>query len=143
MRQCKRKVKCTLVQALRLCADRTAHRGSTDVALLFLDHSTRRGGGSTSRLCRSLLSGKTRCPLYRRLGGPQGRSGKVRKISPTPELRSPDRPVRSQSLCRLRYPAHMRQYSLVEISGLVDVCYSTGRHIMHAFCLTQLFHMSM
>jgi len=28
--------------------------------------------------------GKTRCPLYRRLGGPQGRSGRVQKISPPP-----------------------------------------------------------
>ena len=26
----------------------------------------------------------TRYPLYRRLGGPQGRSGRVRKISPSP-----------------------------------------------------------
>jgi len=30
--------------------------------------------------------GKTWCPLYRRLGGPQGRSGRVRKISPPPGL---------------------------------------------------------
>ena len=30
------KVKCTLVQALRLCTGRTAHRGSTGIALLFL-----------------------------------------------------------------------------------------------------------
>ena len=36
------KVKCTLVQALRLCTDRTARRGSTGIALLFLDHDTRR-----------------------------------------------------------------------------------------------------
>jgi hypothetical protein len=28
--------------------------------------------------------GKARHPLYRRLGGPQGRSGRVRKISPPP-----------------------------------------------------------
>ena len=27
---------------------------------------------------------ETRYPLYRKLGGPQGRSGRVRKISPTP-----------------------------------------------------------
>ena len=27
---------------------------------------------------------KARYPLYRRLGGPQGRSGRVRKISPQP-----------------------------------------------------------
>jgi len=30
----------------------------------------------------ALLPGKTRHPLYRRLGGPQGRSGRVRNISP-------------------------------------------------------------
>ena len=47
--------------------------------------------------------GKTRYPLYRRLGGPQGRSGQVRKISPPTGIRSPDRPARSQSLYRLSY----------------------------------------
>ena len=36
-------VKCTLVQALRLCAGRTAHRGSRGIALPFGDHGTRRG----------------------------------------------------------------------------------------------------
>jgi hypothetical protein len=39
------------------------------------------GEGSASRPGRSLPPGKTRYPLYRRLGGPQGRSGQVRKIS--------------------------------------------------------------
>jgi hypothetical protein len=34
------KVKCTLVQALRLCTGRTAHRGSRGIALLFHDHGT-------------------------------------------------------------------------------------------------------
>jgi hypothetical protein len=42
------------------------------------------GEGSASRLGRSLLPGKTRYPLYRKVGGPQGRSGQVRKISPPP-----------------------------------------------------------
>jgi hypothetical protein len=37
------KVMCTLVQSLRLCTGRTAHRGSRGIALLFLDHGTRRG----------------------------------------------------------------------------------------------------
>jgi len=32
----------------------------------------------------ALPTGKTRYPLYRRLGGPQDRSGRVRKISPPP-----------------------------------------------------------
>jgi hypothetical protein len=36
------KVKCTLVQALRLCTGRTAPRGSRGTALLFHDHGTSR-----------------------------------------------------------------------------------------------------
>jgi len=42
------------------------------------------GEGSASRPGRSLPPGKARYPLYRRLGGIQGRSGQVRKISPQP-----------------------------------------------------------
>jgi hypothetical protein len=62
-----------------------AHRESRGIALLcFLDLGTRRGEGSASRPGRFLPSGKTRYPLYRRLGGPQGRYGQVRKISPPP-----------------------------------------------------------
>ena len=38
-----KKVKCTLVQALRLCTGRTVHRGSRGIALLFHDIGTRRG----------------------------------------------------------------------------------------------------
>ena len=40
--------------------------------------------GSASRPGRSLPPGKTRYPLYRRLGGPQGQYVRVRKISPQP-----------------------------------------------------------
>ena len=85
----KGKVKCTLVQALRLCTGRTARssrgireqRYSRGIALPFHDLGTRGGEGLASRTGRSLPPGKTRYPLYRRLGGPQGRSGQVRKIS--------------------------------------------------------------
>jgi hypothetical protein len=45
--------------------------------------------------------GKTRYPLYRRLGGPQCRSGRVRKNLASTGIRSPDRPARNQSLYRL------------------------------------------
>ena len=86
MNHVSKKVKYTLVQALRFCTGRTAHRGNRGMALLFLDHGTRRGEGSVSRPSRSLPPGKTRYPLYRRLGGSQGRSGQVRKISPPPEF---------------------------------------------------------
>jgi hypothetical protein len=80
---------------------------------LFLDLGTRRGEGSASRPGRfipgkdlvpivqeagwalegvrgqrhapaALSPGKTWYPLYERLGGPQGRSGQVRKIVPPP-----------------------------------------------------------
>ena len=100
------KLKCTLVQALRLCTGHPAHRGSRGIALLFLDHGTRRGEGSASRPGRSLPPGKTRYPLYKRLGGPQDRSGHVRKISPPTGIRFPDRPARSQSLYRLCFSTH-------------------------------------
>ena len=81
--QIKVQVKCTLAQALRLCTGSTAHRGRRGIALLFLDHGTRRAWG-VSVTSRSLPPGKIRYPMYRRLGGPQGRSGQVRKISPPP-----------------------------------------------------------
>ena len=49
------------------------------------------------------LRGKTRYPLYRRLGGPQGRSRRAENLVPHRDS-IPDRPVRTQSLYRLSYP---------------------------------------
>ena len=40
------------------------------------------GVGGQLHTPAALFPGKTRYPLYRRLGGPQGRSGQVRKLSP-------------------------------------------------------------
>jgi hypothetical protein len=42
------------------------------------------GVGDQRHVPAALPPGKTRYPLYRRLGGPQGRSGLVRKISSPP-----------------------------------------------------------
>jgi hypothetical protein len=42
------------------------------------------GVGGQRHAPAALLPGKTRFPLYRELGGPQGRSGRMRKISPPP-----------------------------------------------------------
>jgi hypothetical protein len=39
-------------------------------------------GWSTPRPGRFIPGKETRYPLYRKLGGPKGRSGRVRKISP-------------------------------------------------------------
>ena len=49
---------------------------------LSLSSALDEGRWSTPRLGNSTPLGKTRYPLYRRLGGPQGRSGQVRKVSP-------------------------------------------------------------
>ena len=57
----------------------------------FFDLDPRWGGWSTPRPRRFTRGNETRYPLYRRMGGPQGRSGRVRKIPPPP--RSDPRPV--------------------------------------------------
>jgi hypothetical protein len=67
----------------------------------------------------ALPPGTTRYLLYRRLGGPQGRSGRVRKMSPPTGIRSPDRPARSQSLYRRSYPAH---YGSGRSNKIKDCC---------------------
>ena len=54
------------------------------VALLFLYSRSWTGLGGQSHAPADLLPIKTRYPLYRRLGWHQGRSGRVRKISPPP-----------------------------------------------------------
>ena len=91
------KVKCTLVQALRLCTGRTAHRVSRGIALLIHDQRHQKGVRGQRHVPAALYPpGKTRYPLYRRLGGTQSRSGQVRKnLGPT-RIRSPDRPARGQ-----------------------------------------------
>ena len=63
----------------------------------------------------ALSPGMTRCPLHRRLGGPQGRSGPVLKISPPTGIRSLDRPARSESLYQLRYPGHHIKLVFIEM----------------------------
>jgi len=52
----------------------------------------------------SLPPGKTRYPLRRWLGGTQGRSGRVRKMSTLPEFDPRTVQARSESLYLLRHP---------------------------------------
>ena len=60
----------------------------------------------------ALPPGKTRYPLCRRLGGPQGRSGRVRKISPPPAFDPQTvQPVASRcSDCAVPAHRHKGQY---------------------------------
>jgi len=71
---------------------------------LSLNSAVDAGWLSTVRPGRFTPGKETRYPLYWRLGGPQGRSGRVRRISPYTEIRSLDRPARSELLYRLSYP---------------------------------------
>jgi len=62
------------------------------------------GGSEWSAACpgRTLPSGKTRYPFYRRLGGSQGRSGRAKNLVPT-GIRSRTAQPLAQSLYRLSY----------------------------------------
>jgi len=64
----KGKVKCAFVQALRLCTGRTAHRGSRGIALLFLDHCTRRGRGVSVTPRPLFTPGKYPVPIVQEAG---------------------------------------------------------------------------
>jgi hypothetical protein len=89
------KVKCTLVQALKLCTGRTARRGSRGIALLFNDHGTGRGW-EVSVTPRPLFTpGKDAVPIVQEVRwapGPIWTGAK--NLAPT-GIRSPDRPASS------------------------------------------------
>ena len=79
-------------------------KGTRGIALIFsLTTVLDRGGWSSPRSDRFTLGREIRYPLYRRLGEPQGRPGRVRKTSPPTGIRFPNRPARSYSLSR---PTH-------------------------------------
>ena len=82
-----------------------AHRVGRGTALLFHDRGTRRGWVVSSTPQPHYTPGKTRYPFYRRLGGPQGRSGRVENLVPTGIRSQTVQPV-AQSLYRLRFSAH-------------------------------------
>ena len=102
------KVKYTFVQALRLCAGRTAHRGSRGIALLFLDHGTRGGWGVSVTPQPLFTPGKDPLPIVREAGWAPGLVWTCAENFAPTGIRSPDRPARSQSLYRLSYQAHLQ-----------------------------------
>jgi len=107
--------KCTLVQALRLCTGHTAHRGSRGIALLFLDHGTRRGWGVSVTPRPLFTPGKDRVPISQEAGRASGPVWTGAENLASAGIRSPDCPVRSQLLYRLSYPAHYKLYRPIVI----------------------------
>jgi hypothetical protein len=102
----KKRVKCTLVQALRLCTGRTAHRGSRGIALPFHDHGTRRGRGVGVTPRPLFTPGKDTVPIIQEAGWAPGPVWTGAENLASTGIRSPDRQARSQSLYRLSYSAH-------------------------------------
>ena len=103
----KEKVKCSKVHP---CTGtearvRTTHRGSIGLALLFLDHGTRRGWVVSSTHRPLFTPGKDPLPIVQEAGwAPEPVWTGAENLAPT-GIRSPDRPARSQSLYRLSYRA--------------------------------------
>jgi len=121
--KCNSKVKCTLVQALRLCTGRTAHRGSRGIVLPFHDHGTRRGWGISVTPRPLFTNGKDPVTIVQEAGWDPGPIWiGAENLAPT-RIRSSDRPARSQSLYRLRYldhavviaPPQINAFSFVEV----------------------------
>jgi len=91
----KGKVKCTLVQALRLCTGRTAHRGSRGIALLFLDHGTIRGRRVSVTPRPLFTPGKDPVPTVQEAGWAPGPVGTDAENLAHTGIRSSDRQARS------------------------------------------------
>jgi len=77
----------------------------------------------TSALDGALLPGKTRDPLYRSLCAPQGRSGRVRQISPPPRPGFDPRTVQSvaSSYTELSRPIMWQRSKLIKCVSPTDL----------------------
>ena len=68
------------------------------------------GEWSAARPGRTLLQGKTRYPLYRRQGGPQGRSGRAENLAPPGFDARTVQPVLSRYTDRATLPIDISTY---------------------------------
>ena len=116
------KVKVTLVQALRLCTGRTTHRGSRGIALLCLDHGTRRGWGVSVTPRPLFTPGKDPVPIVQEAGWAPGPVWTGAENLAATGIRSPDRPARSRSLYQLCYPVHYNERYLVDMTLVMYPC---------------------
>jgi hypothetical protein len=91
-------IKCTLIQALRLCTGSTAHRRSRIIALLIHDHGTRRGWRVSVTPWPLFTPGKNAVPIVQEAGwATRPVWTGAENLAPT-GIRSPDSPASSQSL---------------------------------------------
>jgi len=139
----RREMECTLVQALRLCTGRTAHRGSRGIALPFHDHGTRRRWGVSVTSRPLFTPGKDPVPIVQEAGwAPVSVWTDAENLAPT-GIRSPDRPARSQSLYRLCYPAHIRWIWMAPRQlASWSVCYQSNTQISIHANIKHLHHLT-
>ena len=76
-----------------------------DIALLFFDHGTRRGWGISVTPRPLFIPGKDPVPTVQEAEWAPGPVWTGAEKLASTGIRSPDLPARSQSLCRLTYPA--------------------------------------
>ena len=108
----KGKVECTLVQALRFCTRRMAHRGVQVLLYSFLNTALEGGEGSASRSGRYLPRER---PVQEVGWAPRPVWTGAENLAPT-GIRSPERPTCSQSLYRLIYRAHVCRDATLQMS---------------------------
>jgi hypothetical protein len=108
------KMKSALEQAMKI------RMGSRDTVLLFLYLGSRWGGWLTPRPGRFTPGKETRYPFVRRLGGLQGRSGRMRKVSPQLEFNL--RTIQPVTSCYTYWalPAHLLGQRLHNFRQEVD-----------------------
>ena len=120
---------------LHPCTGRTAHRGSRGIALPFHDHGTRRGWGVSVTPRPLFTPGKDPVPIVQEAGWAPGPVWRDAENLATTGTRSSDRPARSQSLYRLRYPAHKWSLIITQNQWLLGlwfaIWYSRGRQHRH------------
>jgi hypothetical protein len=114
---------------------------SRGISLLFLWPRRWIGvGGQHHATPRPLCHGKqSRYPLYKKLGGPQGRSGRVRKISPPTGILSPDRPTskiqkprKPNAVGRTGLCQHMYTYTNTHIHTQVYIIFNYSKTLVRS-----------
>jgi hypothetical protein len=109
------------------------------------------GGWSTPRPGLFIPWKETWFPLYRRLGGSQGQSEQVQKISPPTGIRSPGRPARNESdnavyiiiniaviIFVLQGCRHIQNTSLFSITNFIITVSNCLQIAESSFCIIML-----
>ena len=108
-----------------------AQRVGRGIALPFHDRATRKGWVVSSKPRPHFTPRKTRYPFYRRLGGPQGRSGRAENLVPTGIWSRTVQPVVSRYTDWASGPTHIYIYTHIIFLPTCFGCRSpsSGSHL--------------